>query len=138
MSDSPYETALTEARNALRQQSADLERVRNRTMVLLVFGFAAALVADHIAGYAVLAVLFVVALEAHWPRKVTFVQNGQTLVGWAESGANAEDARRDLALHMSRHYEQNEPKVTLCYWLYRAAWALLGAHITVLGFVEVG
>ena len=144
-----YELALDEARRALDKQASDLMSLRERSSGLVgIGGLAAAflgglairneepLSAWTVAGAASFATLLVIAVVALWPRQFVFTQHADQLVTWADEGDDPADMDRNLALHMTNHFDANATRLDRLTRLYTAGLVILVLEISFL-FVDL-
>ncbi|KHL19557.1 hypothetical protein CLV56_3672 [Mumia flava] len=146
MSGSRYSIALDEGRRGLDSQIDDLKGTRDRATAFLgVAGVAAAFLGglrgDRPLGVAtwvaVLAFLLVAAFTVMtlWPREMTVVQRPTTIVGWADDETNStDDMERDLALHMSGHFDTNERTLDRLHKVTALGAVALLVEVTALVF----
>jgi hypothetical protein len=140
-----YRLALDEARDGIKQQSADLQDVRRQTS--LVFGIAVGAIllaaidwsTDRPPGWFVYTAIIIVNiinglwLNTCWPRTFVFTSDPAKIVEQIENppslSFDTATQARDLALWHGVHYDKNRKKLVSLLRGYRVAMLLLVVEV---------
>jgi len=142
---SRYVIALEEARRGLEHQRADRESIRNRSVALLGIASLVGSVAGGLRdsdqqlsvwvylAAACVAVLVLDTLLIGWPWVFTFSQDVGIIIRWVgQYSPTEDDARRQLAGFMDKHYCKNARTIRRMVWGLQVGIVMLALELLFL------